>query len=310
MVSAIRGELAPDRSEGTPRSGVWLTDVLLVCMALIWGVNYSVVKYATRWFDPLVFNSLRIAAAMTVLAAMVFVSRRHTPPWATVRHLVLLGVLGNGVYQLAWVEGLTRTAVGTAALIFAATPAFTGIVGRLLGMERLTVRAWAGIGLQLLGMAGVVAGTAAQASRPGARESMSGPVIILFAALAWALYSNLLRGPAQRVHPVHLTAWTLCGGLLAYAVVATPALLRFDPGTVPLNVWWTLLYSSVGAMVVAFLFYYRGVRVIGPVKTSMFSNLQPIIALVVAYVAFREVPTPLQLGGAALIMTGLVVSRT
>jgi hypothetical protein len=82
MASAIRGEWAPDRSEGTPRSGVWLTDVLLVCMALIWGVNYSVVKYATRWFDPLVFNSLRIAVAMTVLVAMVVALREHTPPCA------------------------------------------------------------------------------------------------------------------------------------------------------------------------------------------------------------------------------------
>jgi drug/metabolite transporter (DMT)-like permease len=308
MASAIPGEWAPDRSEEAPRSGVWLTDVLLVCMALIWGVNYSVVKYATRHVDPLAFNAVRIVIALVVLGAAAATVREHTPPWATVRRLVLLGVLGNGLYQLAWVEGLTRTAVGTAALIFAATPAFTGIVGRLLGVERLSRRGWLGIGLQLLGMAGVV-GTAA-AGGPGARASLLGPAIILLAALVWALYSNLLRGHAQRVHPVHLTMWTLVGGLLAYAVVAPPAVMRVDPTALPRGVWWAVLYSSVLAMVVAFLFYYRGVRVIGPVKTAMFSNLQPIIALVVAYVAFREVPTSVQLGGAALIMTGLVVSRT
>ena len=50
-------------------------------------------------------------------------------------------------------------------------------------------------------------------------------------------------------------------------------------------------------------------RVLGPVRTAMYSNLQPIIAMTVAYLVFREVPTLVQLGGAALIMTGLVVAR-
>ena len=47
MASVIEGELTPGRSESAPRSGVLLTDALLVCMAVIWGVNYNVVKIAT-----------------------------------------------------------------------------------------------------------------------------------------------------------------------------------------------------------------------------------------------------------------------
>jgi drug/metabolite transporter (DMT)-like permease len=68
-------------------------------------------------------------------------------------------------------------------------------------------------------------------------------------------------------------------------------------------------YSAVLAMVVAYLFYYRGVRVVGPVRTAMFSNLQPIVALAVAAVTLGERPGPWQLAGAGAIAAGIVVSR-
>jgi len=45
--SSLRDTWTPGRSESAPRPGVLLTDILLVGMALLWGVNYSVVKLAT-----------------------------------------------------------------------------------------------------------------------------------------------------------------------------------------------------------------------------------------------------------------------
>jgi len=279
---------------------------MLVGMALAWGINYSVVKVATHHFEPLVFNAIRIALAFVVLGAMAYGLRDHLPSWSDRRRLAALGVLGHGVYQVGFVEGVARSMVGTAALVFAASPAFIGIVGRMLGTEHPSRRAWIGIALQLAGMVGVVLGGASAAAGEG---SLAGTLFILGACAAWAFYSALLKKYAERVHPVQLAAWTLVGGVAVYAVVAFPGLLRLDASTLPPVAWAAALYSGIVALVVGYLFYYRGVRVLGPVKTAMFSNLQPIIALVVAFFVFHEVPTPLQLGGAAVIMTGLVVSR-
>jgi drug/metabolite transporter (DMT)-like permease len=82
-----------------------------------------------------------------------------------------------------------------------------------------------------------------------------------------------------------------------------------DFGAVPTLGWGAVAYAGLGAMVLAYLLYYRGVRVLGPVRTAMYSNLQPLIAMAVAYLSLREVPTGWQLGGAAAITTGLLVSR-
>ena len=73
--------------------------------------------------------------------------------------------------------------------------------------------------------------------------------------------------------------------------------------------WTAIAYSGVFALVVAYFFWYRGIRVIGPTRTAMYSNLQPIIALLVDWAMLGETPTIWQGVGAASIMTGLVLAR-
>jgi drug/metabolite transporter (DMT)-like permease len=128
-----------------------------------------------------------------VLGAIALVARRRQMPTRrdAVR-LALLGVLGHGLYQLLFILGIDRSTAGTAALVMAAGPAFTGIVGRLLGVERPSTRAWAGIAFQLAGMAGVVYGSTTHTAGQ-ADATLLGPALILAAALAWACYAVLLK---------------------------------------------------------------------------------------------------------------------
>jgi drug/metabolite transporter (DMT)-like permease len=278
-------------------------------MALIWGVNFSVLKLGTRYFDPLAFNGLRMMLAGAVLGAIAYGRRARMPSRRDAVRLAVLGVLGHGFYQVCFIEGIARSTASTAALVMAAGPAFIGIVGRLLGVERPTRAAWAGIALQLLGMAGVVFGSATQPSVPGQESGLVGPAFILVAALAWACYAVLLKPFTQRVDPMHLSAWTLLGGVATLVPLAAPGIVRLDAAAVPVFGWAAVGYSAILAMVVAYLFYYRGVRVVGAVRTAMFSNLQPIVALAVAALTLGERPGPWQLAGAVAIAAGLVVSR-
>ena len=312
MASPASTVLAPDRPQSipdrAPRSGAWVTDLLLLVMALIWGINFSVVKYGTGVMPPLTFSALRMLLATVVLVTLAFVLRAHRPARRDIIRLALLGLLGHGLYQLCFIEGVARSSVATSALVLAASPALVALVGRTLGTEMPTGRAWAGIGLQLAGMAGVVLGSATQPARPG-EAPLLGAFILLAGAVSWAFYAVLLKPFTQRVHPIHLSAFTLLGGIGVLVLAGAPSLSTLDFAAVPTLGWGAVAYAGLGAMVLAYLFYYRGVRVLGPVRTAMYSNLQPLIAMAVAYLSLREVPTAWQLGGAAAITTGLLVSR-
>jgi drug/metabolite transporter (DMT)-like permease len=77
-----------------------------------------------------------------------------------------------------------------------------------------------------------------------------------------------------------------------------------------IGVWGALVYSGFGALAVAGLFWLRGVRVLGPTRTAMYVNLQPVMALLVAWAALGETPTPAQLGGTAAIIAGVLLTRS
>ncbi|MFN8571635.1 MAG: DMT family transporter [Gemmatimonadaceae bacterium] len=285
---------------------VGLTDVALLAMATIWGVNYSVIKFATRTFTPLVFNGLRIPLAAGVQLAA---SRTREPALASSdrTRLVVLGMLGNGVYQVLFILGIARTRVATAALLMAATPALIAVFGWWHGSERVTARSIVGIALQLLGVLSVVAGAAGATS---GSDSLFGVALVLLAAAAWAAYAILIRPYAHRVAPLQLGGYTMLGGALVAVVAAVPTWGQVAwRDTTPLS-WAAVAYSGAIALVVAYLFWYRGVRIIGPTRTSMYSNLQPLIAMLVAWLALGERPTPWQLLGAVCIMAGLVLARS
>jgi drug/metabolite transporter (DMT)-like permease len=283
--------------------------VALFAMAVIWGVNFSVVKFGTRFIQPLAFNGLRVTIATVVLIALALSQRSTLPSRRDALGLAALGLVGHGAYQTFFILGLARSTAGVTALVLAASPALIAIVGTVLGVERPTRRAWLGVALQLLGVGAVVLGSAGHPASPGARSTFAGPLILLGAALCWAFYAVLLKRYTERVHPLQISAWTMAGGVLLLGGVASRALAATDWGAIPLPGWGAVAYSGFGALVVAYLFYYRGVRVLGPTRTAMFSNLQPLIALAVAFLTLGETPGVWQLAGAGSIMTGLLVSR-
>lgn len=289
------------------RQSFGATDVGLLFMAVIWGVNYSVVKAGLRVLEPFAFNGVRVLLAAVVLAGLSFALRADRwPSRRDVWHLAALGLLGNGCYQLLFILGLARTRAGVAALIVAAGPAYIAMISRFLGRERVPLRGWIGIALQLAGVACVVGST--HGADAGASATL-GAAFIAAASLVWALFSVLLQPYTARAHPIHLSAITMATGATMLALVALPALARLDVASVPLSAWGAVVYAGIGALVVAYLLFYRGIHVLGPTRTAMYSNLQPLIALAVAWLVINERPTGWQLLGAACIMGGLVVSR-
>lgn len=306
MHTNVGGVPAPGPSAETPRPGVWLTDVTLLLMALIWGVNFVVLKFATGVLPPLAFNAVRVTLAATALMLIAAVGRSPWPNRRQTLALVGLGVLGNGIYQMFFIQGVARTRAGDAALLIAATPAFIALLGRVRGVERIGRRAWVGILMSVVGI-GFVSGAAAVT---GTHGSLFGDLLILGGSFSWALYTVLLKPYTHTVDGLKLAALTMVGGAALLVLFAWPAVLATPWGAAPPAAWGAMAYSGIGALVIAYLFWYRGVRIIGPTRTAMYSNIQPVFAVVVAWIVLGEVPTLWQGVGAASIMSGLLLTRT
>src|SRR5689334_14111474 len=316
MAESVGSPIAVAGSSARPNFGV--TDVLLFAMAAIWGINFVVVKYATRIFSPLAFTGLRVGT-VAIFLVVIALARNASERGANQRpsvlarlsrgdviRLLLLGVLGNALYQLFFVRGVARTRAGNAALIVGAAPAFIALVARAKGMERVRRKTLFGIALSVVGVGLVIAGSA---NSNAGQTTLLGSVLVFFGVLSWTLYTILLQPYTKHIDVITLSAITMVGGAIPLLIASGQAIVSTDWSRVGMGGWFALLYSSIISMGVAYIFWYRGLRVLGPTRTAVYSNLQPIIALLVAWAFLGENPTAFQGVGAATIIAGVFMTR-
>ncbi|HCW78153.1 MAG TPA: hypothetical protein DG084_03480, partial [Gemmatimonadetes bacterium] len=121
----------------TQRKSDGLTDFGLIALAAIWGVNFSIVKVALNELEPLAFNALRFPLAAAALGWIVFRGTEDLMPQREdVPRILLLGLIGNVLYQLAFIIGLDWTYAGNASLLLATTPVWTVILSAAAGHEQ------------------------------------------------------------------------------------------------------------------------------------------------------------------------------
>ncbi len=283
-----------------------MTDLMLLTMATIWAINFSVVKYATTMITPRAFTGMRVAICAVVLVGVVLWQRKPLPPTRDILVLLVLGIIGNGLYQLLFVEGVSRTRAGNAALIVAAAPGFIAVASRMRGLERASRRVLSGIALSILGVGFVVLGSTASSSR---ENTFLGSLLVFSGVLCWTAYTVGLQPLTKRINPIQLAAIPMIGGTIPL-FITIPAIIETDWTAVTLGGWMSMLYASVLSMVVGYLFWYRGLKILGPTRTASYSNLQPVIALTVAWIFLHEVPTPWQIVGVVTIMSGVLLTRS
>ena len=161
-----------------------------------------------------------------------------------------------------------------------------------LGHERITLVRWAGVILSLAGIYLVVG----QANQQGA--SLAGDLLILGAMLCWAGYTVGSRSLLTRHSPLVVTGITMTIGSALYAPFGVPSLLRLDWTAVSWWAWVLLVYSAVFALVVAYLIWYTAVQRVGNNRTSIYSNVVPLVAMAVAAAVLGEPITARKIAGA------------
>jgi drug/metabolite transporter (DMT)-like permease len=121
----------------------------------------------------------------------------------------------------------------------------------------------------------------------------------------------VLAAPLMRTYsPLRVTALTTAIGALPLIFIGMPAVAALDKAAVQPSGWGGLLYSAVFAIVVAYIIWNVGVKKIGGARTSLYSNLIPVVGTVTAALFLGETITPLMVVGAAVIFFGLHLART
>jgi drug/metabolite transporter (DMT)-like permease len=298
-----------------------MIDALLLVMALIWGTNYSVIKAAFRELDPQAFNALRMVIASVAFLVVIgtlqwrplhaagsVATIFQTPTRVTRRdiiELIALGVIGHFLYQYFFIGGLALTTVANSSLLLAATPVVIALLSAAWGQERVGWRHSIGA---LLSMAGIYIVIGHNVTIHG--RGVTGDLMMVAAVVCWAIYTLGARRLVSRHSPVGVTGMSMAIGTLLYVPVMWPHLRSVAWSTISARTWLSVFYSSIFALGVAYTIWYAAVRQIGSARTSVYSNIIPLVAMATAVVFLGEPLTATQAVGAATVLVGVALTRT
>ena len=279
--------------------------VLLV--ALIWGSNFIVVKAALDVLPPVGMSALRFGLASLVLLLLLRLREGSIGvPLRDLAGMAVVGVLGFGLYQILWTTGLQAISAGDSALLIAATPVLTALLAVVAGSDTLTPPKLAGALISFAGVAIVIAGGDALSLG----SSLVGDLLTLGAALCFALYTSFGAPILRRHSPLRTTTWAVTAGSVSLLPLGGAQLATVDLAAVPVPIWAAVLYSAVLPVALSNVIVFHGVKLLGPTRITAYQFLVPAFAVVMAAVFLQEPVRVAQVVGGAVIVAGIVVTRS
>lgn len=284
----------------------------LLLTAMLWGGNFTALKYLLNRLEPIDTLILRVGGATVFFAAILLLDRRarHRISGIDLLKFIGLGILGITINNLGFVYGQSLIPAALASLVVTSNPIWTAIISRFIGGEPLTGRKIGGIALAMVGFTIVLfLGSGNGAGLGGAQ--LKGMLFCAVAPFSWAFYTVLSKPMLRTYQPTETAAYTSIGGalgLIPFAFVDRGVVGRVQE----LNGmgWLAAFYLTALGFVLAYILWYRGLQALTASQTAVYIYLVPVFGLICAWLILDEAITRYLILGAAVILAGVILTNT
>ncbi|QGG81204.1 EamA family transporter [Litorivicinus lipolyticus] len=274
--------------------------VLLVGLALAWGTSFATMEVALEGAGPTAIMAGRLVIGALCVSAAAMVMRVGRPLVSGWWQYLGVAAIGNCVpfFLIPWGQQTVSSSV--AGAIMGTMPLVTAALATAVGIEALSRRQWAGLGIGFVGLL-VLAQSQTQFS-----GALHGSLAIFGAVVCYALSTLIARaGPDH--NPIRAGAATLClSGLIGAAAFVTSG--------EGMPTWsghsaWAVVYLGVLPTGIAAVLYFKVVKLRGPVFLSQVNYMIPVISLLIGLWIMRDPFVWALPIGIGLVLSGLALAR-
>lgn len=280
----------------------------LFCIAVVWGLNLTLVKSLTNVLDISLVASLRMVIAVVVLTLVCARTLPQLRQWTRKewRLALLASVLMVYANQVFFAQGLSRTTATNASLIIALGPLVSALLEALIFKKPLTRRYVFALMLALSGVTIVIT------HRPGAgwQEAALGDALMFSSVLVFALGGALTQRLTRHVAPLSIT-WLI--HVVGACLLLLDSWLRLDDVLTPImnlswQLWGIALFSGSVATAVGAVIWSKAISAIGVGKTAAYLSWVPILGVGFAALLLNEPLTIWHGLGVLLVLLGTMLS--
>ena len=278
--------------------------ILALATILVWGTTFASTKVLLlHGLTPPEIMLYRFVIAYGLIWA--FSRKVWADSWVDELLLAVAGFTGGTLYFLAENTAIEHTITSNVALVVCVTPLLTALLTSAVYRERITGRLLVGSGVALLGVALVVLNGSVLKIHP------LGDALALMAALAWAVYSVVVRRFDGRY-----TTWFVTRKVFFYGIVSmVPFIacgmgggLHLDKLCSPV-VAGNVLFLSIVASMLCFYTWNLVLEKLGTIRASNYMYTQPLVSLACSAWILHEPVPPIAMLGTVFILGGVYVAQ-
>ncbi|MDO9363955.1 MAG: DMT family transporter [Sphingopyxis sp.] len=293
---------------GRPLAALWSRAYLLLAMtALFWAGNSVVGRAARDLVPPAALSFWRWTFALALLLPLAWPHLKRD--WPALRAhwpvMAILGALGIGAFNTLLYTGLQTTTALNSMLIQSAQPALILMVGALVMRDSTTGRQIVGVAVSLAGVLIIL--SRGDAGLLMALQLNGGDATIAFAVLLWAFYSVTLR-KRPPVHPLSFLATSILVGLVVIIPVYAHEVWSGRLIVPATGSAFAIAYVAIFPSFLAYLFFNRGVELIGSAATAQYMNVMPLMGAGLAMLFLGETLHLFHVAGLILVVAGILVA--
>lgn len=281
-----------------------------ICLSLaasIWGGMYVVSKYVLDFIPPFTLVWIRYIIAFTILFTILKIVQKRNNCYSAVKKkdwllLVLIGFIGYFVSISFQFIGTNLSDAHTGSLITSSTPIFTVLFAWFILKEKLTGRKIISLFLATLGVIIVIGWETNDGNY------YLGSIILVGAAITWALLSILVKIASRRLSTLTITTYAI---LFALIFTTPTMLLELQTNVVCYDIMivFCVLYLGIVSTAGAFFLWNKGMELMDASIGSLFFFFQPIVGSLLGWLLLDEViNNNFYIGGLFIIVAVFIVT--
>jgi len=282
----------------------------LLLTALFWGGTFVAGRAIAKDVGPLSIAFLRFALASTLLLILTWRAEKTLPlpSREQILPLVLLGLIGVFAYNALFFNALRLIHAGRAAVIIALNPVFIGLLAAYLFKDKLSP-------IKLIGILLSVTGAVIVISRGEFSQILGGgigwgEILTLGCMASWVAYSLIGKAILKGMSPLVSVSYSSAIGTVALFVPACAEGMIGQVTGYGLLEWLGIGYLGIFGTVLGFVWYYEGIKKIGPTRAGQFINFVPVSAIILAFFILGEPITWSLLVGGFFVLSGVYLTNT
>ena len=284
----------------------------LLAVALFWGGTFIAGRIVAPQIPHMTAAALRFIVACALLVPLAWKVEGGLPKLnrAQLHATFALGATGIFLYNICFFAALERMPAGRTALFVALNPIVTALILAALFGERLGARRWIGIFIAFVGASVVITkGDLSGAIADFSQSVGQGELFMICAICGWAAYTIIGRHALKGLSPIAATTYASLWGLLLLMCGASTEWHQFEPRHLSWQVLAALLYLGAVGTVIGFVWYYEGVKAIGPARTAVFNNLIPVFGIGLGALLLGEPILISMVAGGILVIGGVLLTN-